>query len=78
MSIKYASLLLAYETFRGKRVSSVELQALWPEVYDSAARPAGHNCHSTFLMRVLEELSLSGPIEGEGRAGRPFYVTVNT
>lgn len=76
MSIRYSDLYEAYSTFKGKKLLSTELKHLWPSIFDSAARPAGHSCHSTFLMLILMRLDLSSQIYGKGRIGNPFFVNL--
>ena len=68
-------LFSAYSNYRGVRVSSRDLRVYAPQVFDSTARPAGHSCNCTFLFMVLLQLSMADPIEGEGKAHRPFYTT---
>lgn len=76
IAVAFADLYKAYYRFRGKEVSSTDLRKLWPTVYDSTARPAGHSCNCTFLFRLLEELQLSGPMSGSGVRGDPYSVKV--
>ena len=70
------ALFAAYAHFHGIQVSSRDLKAYAPAVFDSSARPAGHSCNCTFLFTALERLGLAGPIKGEGVSGKPFYTTV--
>lgn len=65
-----------YLRFRGSRVSSRDLRQFAPDVFDSAARPAGHSCNCTFFFRLLQRMELAGPVEGAGVKGDPFAVTV--
>lgn len=76
IAVAFADLYEAYSRFRGRELSSTELRKLWPSVFDSAARPAGHSCNCTFLFRLLEELQLSGPMSGSGVRGNPYSVKV--
>jgi hypothetical protein len=78
ITVCISELYTAYLEFRGRQMSSTELRERWPEIFDSAARPAGHNCNCTFLFRVLERLGLSGPVAGAGQRGNPFSVSVLT
>lgn len=78
MSIRYSDLYEAYSTFKGKKLLSSELKSLWPSIFDSAARPAGHSCHCTFLMLILVRLDLSSRIHGKGRVGSPFFVDLTS
>jgi len=72
ISVSFDDLLSAYSHFRGQRVSSSELRAYAPSVFDSAARPAGHSCNCTFLMLILGRMNLADDIEGAGVRGDPF------
>ena len=69
-------LFSAYSKFRGRRVSSSDLRQYAPHVFDSNARPAGHSCNCTFLFTVLSRLGIAGPIQGEGRAYKPYFTTL--
>src|SRR3990172_9929658 len=71
IAVAFSDLYETYAKFKGQHVSSTELRAFRPSVFDSAARPAGHSCNCTFLFRVLEKLNLSGPITGSGVRGNP-------
>ena len=77
IAVAFSDLYETYANFNGQHVSSTELRAFRPSVFDSAARPAGHSCNCTFLFRVLERLNLSGPITGSGVRGNPYAVTVS-
>lgn len=77
MTIKVASLYDAFMEFRNSRVTSRELQAKWPAIYDSQARPAGHSCNVTFLFLCLRQMGLVPQILGRGRSGHPFYVDIH-
>lgn len=72
ISVKLVSLHSAYESFRGKRVSSTELKKFAPAVFDSMARPAGHSCNCTFLFNILERAGLAGKLTGSGVRGDPY------
>ena len=74
--VSYESIFKAYTTFKGRRVSSSDLKALAPSVFDSAARPAGHSCNATLLFLLLRELGLSSNIGGSGVKGSPYYVAI--
>lgn len=77
IAVGFTDLYEAYDRFRGQEVSSTDLRELWPSVFDSAARPAGHSCNCTFLFCLLEGLRLSGPISGSGVRGDPYLVKVD-
>lgn len=75
--VRIGDLFVAYDYFRGRRVSSTDLRQFAPSVFDSKARPAGHSCNCTFLFHVLQVCSLiDGDIEGRGVNGHPFYVQI--
>lgn len=77
ITVAFSELYDTYFHFLGCQVSSSELKALRPAIFDSAARPAGHSCNCTFLFCLLEKLNLSGPISGSGVRGSPYTVAVN-
>jgi hypothetical protein len=66
----------AYAAFQGRSVSSTELKAFRPSVFNSSARPAGHDCNCTFLFLLLREIGKAGDVEGSGKRGDPFCVPV--
>ncbi len=72
ISVSFDNLFYAYSHFKGQRVSSSELRAYAPAVFDSAARPAGHSCNCTFLLLILGRMNLADEIEGSGVRGDPF------
>ena len=72
ISVKVVDLHSAYESFRGKRVTSSELKELNPTVFDSSARPAGHSCNCTLLFVVLEQAGLASNLAGSGVRGDPY------
>lgn len=76
MTITVESLYNAFAAHRNSRVSSRELRAKWPAIFDSQARPAGHSCNVTFLFLCLEQMGLVTQILGQGKAGKPFYVDI--
>lgn len=63
----------AYERFSGCEVSTTELKAHAPGVFDSGQ--GGHNCHCTVLFMALQRMGLAGGTWGCGRAGAPFGAT---
>lgn len=75
-SVALSDLHDAYERFRGQRVSSSDLRAHKPAVFDSKARPAGHSCNCTFLFSLLQAADLAGPLLGSGVRGDPYAVEV--
>lgn len=76
ISVKLVDLHSAYESFRGKQVSSSELKEFAPAVFDSSARPAGHSCNCTFLFGALERAGLAGELMGSGVRGDPYSTVV--
>jgi hypothetical protein len=72
ISVKLDVLHLVYESFRGKQVTSSELKRIFPAVFDSNARPAGHSCNCTFLFGVLEQAGLASRFSGSGVRGDPY------
>jgi type IV secretory pathway TraG/TraD family ATPase VirD4 len=67
----------AYALYRGRRVSTTELRAFRPVVFDSAARPAGHSCNCTIFFLLLERMGVVEGIQGKGVCGNPFYVDIS-
>lgn len=51
--VAFSDLYAAYNAFKGKDVTSTELRAFMPTVFDSAARPTGHSCNCTFLYQAI-------------------------
>jgi hypothetical protein len=76
ITVAFADLHDAYLAFVGKEVSSRQLKTFRPAVFDSGARPSGHNCNCTFLFRVLGQLGLSSAVAGSGVRNSPFSVKV--
>lgn len=72
ISVSFDDLFSAYSHFRGKRVSSSDLRAYAPSIFDSAARPAGHSCNCTFLLLILVRIDLADSIAGTGVRGDPY------
>lgn len=76
ISVSKKSLFDAFAHFRGKTMSSAELKSLWPSIFDSSARPAGHSCNATFLFLALDKMGVASSIQGKGVRGNPFFVEV--
>lgn len=68
-----AELYEAFTQHAGKTMSTTDLKASAPAVFDS--RHGGHNCHCTVLLLALQRMGLAPGIWGKGRAGAPFGVT---
>jgi hypothetical protein len=64
----------AYLTFKGKRVSTANLKAFAPEVFNT--KENGHDCNCTTLFLLLNGMGLSTSIMGRGVRGDPFWVTM--
>lgn len=74
--VSLQDLFNAYAAFCGRRVSSPELKQSAPSVFDSQARPAGHDCNATFLFLVLRQIGIVCDIKGSGVRGDPYYVDI--
>ena len=58
--------------------SCTDLKKFRPNVYDSKARPAGHDCNCTFLMMMLKQMGLVKQIEGSMKPkDLPFREKIN-
>jgi hypothetical protein len=64
----------AYQHFAGGDVSTNDLAAFAPGVFDQDY--SGHNCHRTFFLMALLQMGVVGAIWGSGRSGDPFGVTI--
>ena len=74
IGIKYETLFQTYQHFRGKAVSSRQLKAYAPKVYDS--KNGGNSGNATFLYLVLREMKVVDHIQGRGVSNNPFYVMI--
>lgn len=63
-----------YIQFKGGHMSSKDLKAVNPRVFDSQASPAGHSCNCTFLFILLQKIGVVTHIQGRGVKGNPFFV----
>lgn len=75
----YLSIDIIYKKYKeniGKALNTNDLKEQNPEIFDSAAKPAGHSCNCTFLFMVLKELELVDSIKGLGKPGNPFYIEI--
>jgi len=75
--VAHESLFKAYTAFLGRQLSSSDLKVFAPNVFDSAARPAGHSCNGTFLLLLLRHLGLAGDIQGKGVRGNPYWTRIS-
>lgn len=73
INVSFRDLFDAYSHFRGRQVSSSDLEEFAPSIYSSKD---GHHCNCTFLFMVLCRLPLVVGIEGRGVKGSPFYVSI--
>ena len=78
MYLPYEVIIAVFEKFEGKRLSSKDLKEFLPEIFDSQARPAGHSCNCTTLFILLEGIGIAGPIEGSGKSGSPFHISLTS
>jgi hypothetical protein len=70
--VSMRDLYTAYRTFSGKEVSSTDLREYMPKVYSKS----GHPCNCTLLFMVFKAIGVVTMIEGEGKRGSPFRVTI--
>lgn len=58
--------------------STTDLKRFRSEIYDSKAKPAGHDCNCSFLMMMLKEMGIVKQIEGSMKPkDLPFKVKIN-
>jgi len=76
ITIRVDILYDAYKEYYGQKCSSNDLKVYRASVFNSKARPAGHNCNCTLLFLLLREIGSVNKIEGAGKAGSPFYVNI--
>ena len=74
--LKLDDMFAAYKQFSGMKITSNDLKDFLSNVFDSHARPSGHSCNCTFLLMVLGQAGLAGPIQGEGKRGHPYFVEI--
>ena len=72
--VSIADLYDAYKAFHGKRVDSTDLRRLAPSVFDSER--GGHSCNCTFLFMALQRMGIVDRVQGEGKSGSPFWVSI--
>jgi hypothetical protein len=72
--VAFEDLYDAYDTFRGETLDSTTLRDLNPDVFDS--KRGGHSCNCTFLFMALKAIGIVDRIEGAGKRGSPFRVTI--
>jgi hypothetical protein len=76
-SISIEVLYQSYSSFIGRKMSTNDLKAYKPEIFDTKARPAGHDCNTTFLLCVLVQMNLAKSVDGKGVSGDPFFVIID-
>ena len=74
MNIKYDDMYDAYNMFKGKNCSTVDMKEYRPEIFDS--RSNGHNCHITLIFMILIKMGLVEQIDGKGVRNNPFYCKI--
>mgnify|MGYP007011820973 CR=1 FL=1 len=72
INIRFSDLFSAYQKFKGMKVTTNDLKEFSPDVFDTIARPAGHDCNCTIMFLLLNQAGLAGDIEGKGVRGNPF------
>lgn len=73
----YVDLRHLYEGYRqhaGRRMTTNDLKVMAPGVFDS--KQNGHSCHCTFLFMALRRMDVVDEVQGAGRAGDPFWVSL--
>jgi len=67
-SLKFSQLYKTWQQFRGEQVTSDQLKAWKPALYDSNALPrAGHDSNCGLFMLLMEQLGLACELERKGR-----------
>ena len=74
--VKLNDLYDATEHFSGCRVNTSDVKKFRPEVFDSKARPAGHDCNVSLLFMLLLRLEIAHELQGRGVRGDPYSVFV--
>ncbi len=72
--LSFQDILDAFEYFNGGRVSSNDLKAYRPTVFDS--KKNGHSCNCTFLFMLLKEMGRASEVGGQGVKRSPFFVDI--
>jgi len=72
--VRLHDLYLGYSSHIGRRMSTSDLKSMQPRVFDSNRN--GHSCHCTFLFLVLHRMGLTEEVQGAGRKGNPFWVSL--
>ena len=75
MYVSMADLYGALRQFRGTLVTSSDLKEYAPHVF--ASTRGSHSCNCTVFFMALRAIGLATKIEGRGRRGSPFQVTIS-
>lgn len=71
--LKFKDMENAYNTLRGRKITTRDLKELNEKCFDSSK--GGHSCNCTFLFSILKKCDLiKGDICGEGKINNPFSV----
>lgn len=72
--VRIRDLYRTLENLADRTVTTSELKACFPEIYDSAR--GGHNCNTTTLFMALRQMGLVESIQVAGVAHDPFRVHI--
>ncbi len=73
----YVELTHLYEGYQqhiGRVMTTNDLKVMNPAIFDT--KQNGHDCHCTFLFMALRRMGVVNEIQGAGRAGNPFAVSL--
>lgn len=76
ITVSLLDLFNTYFHYKGKQVSCSDLKQYCPSVFDSKAKPPGHDCNCTFLFLVLKNIGVIQTINGAGVRGNPYSITI--
>jgi len=63
VSVKLNHLYKAYDEFNGQKVTTEQLKAFKPGVFDSKGQPkSGHDSNGIFFLKLMEHMQLAGPL----------------
>ena len=74
--VTFADLFQAYQHFKGRTVTSVDLRKFAPSTFDSKAASPGHSCNCTLFFLLLKDMGVVSEIHGRGVRGDPYYLDV--
>lgn len=70
--LRYEAIESAYAEFKGKRVSASDLKN-----FDREFSAERHHCNAIFFLMLMNQCGLAKDgIQGEGVAGKPFYINL--